>query len=266
MASFGQRFTACLDRPVGGWSRVSLVFFAGVLLLGFTAPLWRIAMEAPQYPEGLHLDIFLYKLEGGHQGHDIAEINELNHYIGMRNIDRHQLMDLDWMPFAFGVLFLIQLRAAVLGNGRALIDVSFLSLFVCLFALGRFVYKLYAFGHFLDPHAAIHMDPFMPVILGTKQIANFTTHSFPRWGSAYVAANVLCSIAVTIRHFWPVFFDRRSTAAQPQRLPNEERLEGLSDDEVEQTSPPEALEALRSGLDGEEASPRSTGERKQGLG
>jgi copper chaperone NosL len=216
MSSFGQRFTACLDRPIGGWSRFFLVLLSGALVLGFTAPLWRISMEAPQYPDGLHIDVFLYKLEGGHQGHDIAEINELNHYIGMMTIDRHQLVDLDWLPFAFGVLFLLQLRAAAIGNGRALIDISFLSLFVCLFALGRFVYKLYAFGHFLDPHAAIHIDPFMPVILGTKQIANFTTHSFPRWGSAYVAANVLCVIAVTLRHFWSVPFGRRKERSAEQ--------------------------------------------------
>lgn len=218
MASFGQRFAACLDRPIGGWSRIFLVLLAGVLVLGFTAPLWRISMEAPQYPEGLYFDIYLYKLEGGHKGHDIAEINELNHYIGMMTINRHQLADLDWMPFAFGVLFLLQLRAAAIGNGRSLIDVSFLSLFVCLFALGRFVYKLYAFGHFLDPHAPIHIDPFMPVIFGSKQIANFTTHSLPRWGSAYIATNVVCVAVLLVRHFWSALFGRRVvTAADRQQ-------------------------------------------------
>jgi copper chaperone NosL len=225
MLSFGQRFAACLDRPVRGWSRLFLIVFAVLLVFGFTSPLWRISMEAPQYPEGLHIDIYLHKLEGGHEGHDIAEINELNHYIGMMTIDRHRLVDLDWMPFAFGVLFLLQLRAAVIGNGRALIDLSFLSTFVCLFALGRFVYKLYAFGHFLDAHAAIHIDPFMPVILGTKQIANFTTHSFPRWGSAFVVANVLCVFAVTVRQFWPTLFGRSSVAfSADHKAISEDRL------------------------------------------
>ena len=34
------------------------------LVLSFTQPLWNITLEAPQYPEGLTLDIFLHKLEG----------------------------------------------------------------------------------------------------------------------------------------------------------------------------------------------------------
>jgi hypothetical protein len=43
-------------------------------------------------------------LDGDHDGHDITEINELNHYIGMKPSDRAALTDLDWIPFALGLL------------------------------------------------------------------------------------------------------------------------------------------------------------------
>jgi hypothetical protein len=50
----------------------------------------------------------------------------------------------------------------------------------------RFVYKLYTYGHNLDPTAPIKVDPFTPAIFGTKQVANFTTHSFPAIGTILV--------------------------------------------------------------------------------
>jgi len=209
MSSFTDRFSECLDRPVGGWSRVFLILFIFVFLPAFVAPLWRIHMIAPQYPKGLTMDIYLNKLVGGNEGRDIAEINQLNHYIGMRTIQREEVPELDWIPFVFGVLLLLQLRAATIGNGRSLIDVTVLNLFAYMFVLGRFVYKLYVFGHYLDPTAPVNIEPFMPVVVGVKQIANFTTYSFPLWGSACVAANALCVIVILLLHFRPALFGRR---------------------------------------------------------
>ena len=43
-------------------------------------------MFAPQYPDGLRLDIYSHKLEGGSSGQDVKEINVLNHYIGMHDL------------------------------------------------------------------------------------------------------------------------------------------------------------------------------------
>ena len=64
-----------------------LLLLALPLLLSFLFPLWRISMKAPQYPDGLYMDIWSYQLTGGNDGHDIVEINTLNHYIGMPPID-----------------------------------------------------------------------------------------------------------------------------------------------------------------------------------
>jgi hypothetical protein len=36
------------------------------------------------------------------------------------------------------------------------------------------------------------IDPFTPILIGWKQIANFTQYSFPREGSALLLGAVLC--------------------------------------------------------------------------
>ena len=33
---------------------------------------WKISMTAPQYPKGLYMDVYAYKLEGGDEGQHIC--------------------------------------------------------------------------------------------------------------------------------------------------------------------------------------------------
>lgn len=49
--------------------------------LVFAVPLWHIQLEAPQYPEGLGMGIWINRMSG-----DLDTINGLNHYIGMMEI------------------------------------------------------------------------------------------------------------------------------------------------------------------------------------
>ena len=196
------RFEEFLDEPVRFRSRILLTLLVIPLVLSFTQPLWRISMEAPQYPQGLYLDVYAYKLGGGHADHDIQEINELNHYIGMHQIARSEFEDLDWIPFALGLLAILTLRAAAIGKVRSLIDLSVLTAYVGLFSLARFVYKLYVFGHDLDPRAPVNIAPFMPVVVGTKQVANFTTHSWPRLGTVFMSTFAVGVIALAVWHCW----------------------------------------------------------------
>ncbi|RME75797.1 MAG: hypothetical protein D6776_02470 [Planctomycetota bacterium] len=195
-------FFEFVNRPIAGWMRPVLIVLTFALAASYFFPLWRIAMEAPQYPEGLRLDIYSYKLEAGNDGHDLVEINTLNHYIGMHKIDREALADLDWMPYAIGVLGLLALRVAAIGAVRDLIDLAVLSAYVSLIAFGRFVYMLYKFGHELDPHAPVNVEPFWPAIIGTKQIANFTTHSLPQLGSVFMGTFTGGVFALMLWQLW----------------------------------------------------------------
>lgn len=196
------KFYQFLSEPLALRSRPLLLLLVIPLVLSFASPLWKISMEAPQYPKGLYLEIYAYKLDGGNDGQHVAEINTLNHYIGMRPLDKAASADLDWIPFALGLLGLLALRVALIGTVRDLIDLVTLTTYISAFAFARYVYRLYIFGHALSPDAPLKIEPFMPVIIGTKQIANFTTHSFPQSGSYFLAVFVLGIWAVLLVHLY----------------------------------------------------------------
>ena len=201
MATAIERFYDWLAEPLAGGSRLVLAFAVLPLALSFTAPLWNIHMVAPQYPKGLDLDIYAHTVEG-----DIQEVNTLNHYIGMAPIDRASLSDLDWIPFALGALALFTLRVAAIGDKRALVDLVVVFGYFSLFSLGRFYYRLYVFGHDLDPKAPFTVEPFTPAVLGTKQIANFTTTALPQAGTYWLGA---FAIALAIALGWNLLQARR---------------------------------------------------------
>ncbi len=193
-------FYAFVEKPLFLWTRPVLVLLLVPLVVGLMKPLWHITMEAPQYPNGLSLDIYSHTLVGGHEGGDISEINILNHYIGMKKLDRAMLSDLDWLPFGFGALGLLLLRVAALGNVRALLDLSAIALYFTAFSVFRFVLKMYGYGHDLAHDAPIKIQPFMPVIWGTKPVGNFTTHAEPGAGSYLVSVFVLGILVMTLLH------------------------------------------------------------------
>jgi copper chaperone NosL len=201
MQAVFDRFNRYLERPIGLGPRVTLVLAAVLLTVVYLAPLWNLTMFAPQYPDGLRLDIYSYKLEGGNRNQDITEINVLNHYIGMRDLAEEDFTEFKWLPFVVGALGLLYLRAAVLGTIGQIVDVLVLSTYFSTFALWSFGYKLYQYGHNLSPTAAVKVDPFMPPVFGFKQLANFQVYSFPGVASyAIAAAMVLLATALVLAH------------------------------------------------------------------
>src|SRR5262249_31156281 len=151
--------------------------------------------------------IYSYKLDGGHDGQDVKEVNVLNHYIGMKDLASTEFSEFKWMPFVIGVLGLLFLRAAVLGKMSHLVDVVVLYLYFGLFALWSFGYKMYWYGHSLSPTAAVKVDPFMPPLFGYKKLANFEVYSYPALGS-YALVFVLASLLLAVFLGW-----RQATAA-----------------------------------------------------
>jgi hypothetical protein len=202
MRSTADSFWEFLDVPLRVPGRIALVLLTIPLLLSFAFPLWRISMKAPQYPDGLYMDIYSHKVVGGNDDHDIKEINVLNHYIGMHTITREELRDLDWIPFGIVAMALLAWRAALLGNVRTIIDLSMVGAYISVVAFGRFVYMLYEFGHDLDPKAPVKVEPFMPVVVGSKQIANFMTHSMPQLGSLLMGLFTMGVWGITLWYLW----------------------------------------------------------------
>ena len=184
-----------LDRPVSPTGRAMLLAAIVALLAGAVLPLWRISLVAPQYAEGLTLDMYAYQIVAGNDGQDLAEINTLNHYIGMKPIAQADFLEMKVLPFAIGAFALLTLRAVVVGRILSLVDLAVLFLYFGAFSLGSFVYRLYTYGHHLDPHAPMKIKPFMPVVIGSQPIANFVQTSLPLAGTACMTAFFLLLLA-----------------------------------------------------------------------
>jgi len=176
-----QRFLA---RPLNIASRLVLLLAALAVAVSVLFPLWQLHLIAPQYAEGLRLDIYAWKIQGGGlNGNDLNEINNLNHYIGMKSIHQADFNEMEVMPFMFGVFILLSLRAAVLGLMRFVVDLFMVASWFGVFSIGSFYYRLWQYGHQLDPKAPMQVKPFTPLIFGTQQIANFTQSSYPQLGT-----------------------------------------------------------------------------------
>ena len=199
-----------LDRPVSLTGRVLLLPAIALLLLGGVLPLWRISLVAPQYAEGLTLDMYAYQIVAGNNGQDLAEINTLNHYIGMRPIAQADFMEMKVLPFAIGAFALLGLRAIVVGRIITLVDLAVLFSYFGAFSLGSFAYRLYSYGHHLESHAPMKIKPFMPVVIGSQQIANFVQTSVPLSGTLCMTAFLLLLLAA----LWSSIRDARGEATR----------------------------------------------------
>ena len=190
--------TKWLDQVLSSRARLA-VLGAGVLLpIAALFPLWRITMFANQFPEGLRLSIFSYKLVGGANGADLEGINILNHYIGMRDIAAADFVEMKFIPFALGVFFLLSLRTAVFARVRDLVDLVVLLVYFSLFSFGAFWYRMHSYGHHLNPEAPIKVAPFTPPLFGHQHLANFDIYSFPGIGSFVLLGSAACLVAVVV--------------------------------------------------------------------
>ncbi len=187
-----------LRKPLNITSRLVLVLAAALMVAAMAFPVWKIRLVAPQYREGLELSIYTWKLEAGNKGQDLVEINLLNHYIGMKPLAQADFLEMQWMPFAFGLFFLLILRAAVLGWMISVVDLAVLFGYFGAFSIGTFAYRLYTYGHNLDSMAPVKIEPFMPMLIGVSKIANFTQSSFPQLGAILLFSSWVLILAAAV--------------------------------------------------------------------
>jgi len=161
-------------------SKIIIAFASLLLLLTFLFPLWYINLEAPQYPEGIGLEIWINQITG-QKPNDLTNINGLNHYIGMKTIVPNAIPELKIMPFIIIFLILFGLIAAF--TGKRFLVYSWIALFIILAAVGLYDFYMweYDYGHNLNPHAAIKIPgmAYQPPLIGSKMLLNFNAISMP---------------------------------------------------------------------------------------
>ncbi|MBS1504731.1 MAG: hypothetical protein JST32_21905, partial [Bacteroidetes bacterium] len=164
-------------------SRILIGISIVLMLSAYVLPLWHILLDAPQYPEGLEMKIWLTGLSG-----NINQINGLNHYIGMKRIEVNDFKEFKILPYVYGAVLLLGVISIAI-NSRRLAIGWFISL--CLFGIvgfSDFYVWEYNYGHNLNPHAAIKIEGmyYQPPLIGYKQLLNFTAGSLPDYGGILV--------------------------------------------------------------------------------
>lgn len=150
-----------------------------LMIAVYFVPIWQIQMWAPQYPDWLHLKIWINNITG-----DVDIINGLNHYIGMKYIKLEMFPEFKVMPYLLGGLIAFGFIVSIVRIRFLLF--TYLVLLVAAGIAGMVDFYLwgYDYGHNLDPKAAIKVPGmvYQPPLIGTKELLNFIAYSAPDIG------------------------------------------------------------------------------------
>jgi hypothetical protein len=170
---------AALARPlVTLVPEVLLSLLVGALLLvAYRQPWWSFRLYAPQYPNGLGIEILL----SGSRG-DLHEIDTLNHYIGMASLASAAPLERQLSLVAIeAAALLVTALLLVPRRGANLVAVA-VAAAVPLGFVADFSYWLHRFGHELNPRAPLRLEPFTPDLFGNGVIGQFMTFARPELG------------------------------------------------------------------------------------
>lgn len=167
-------------------------------LLLFVFPLWKITLEAPQYPTPLGMYIHINDFTDANP-HDIKNINIMNHYVGMKYIPE-AIPEFKIFPAGIIITSILGLLIGFKGKYKWFMGWFILMLVLSLAGLYDFYIWEHDYGHDLDPKAIMKFtNPdgsimgFQPPLFGSKDILNFKAHSYPRLGAYFLALGMACS-------------------------------------------------------------------------
>jgi copper chaperone NosL len=167
-------------REVGRlWPRIDVIHWrlalrvasAMFLIASMFLPYWNITLHAPQYPQGLNVEIYVDRVTG-----DVSEVDGLNHYIGMMPLEEAAQLERAVSRFAIPAIALLVVASWwVRSRWKWLLLVPVI-VYPIVFFIDLTAWLYYA-GHSLDPTAALSssIHPFMPRVLGTGVIGQFST-------------------------------------------------------------------------------------------
>jgi hypothetical protein len=169
------------------------------LLVSIFLPYWQMTLEAPQYPDDLHVAAYVNRLTG-----DVREIDGLNHYIGMRPLEEAARLERSLAVYSIIALVILMELAALIHNRWAALLCAPAVLFPVFF-VADLAWWLNDFGQNLDPAAALSgaIEPFTPPIFGVGVIGQFRTVAMPGSGLILACAGVILVVV-------GLFFHRRA--------------------------------------------------------
>lgn len=183
---------------------------AGVLLVvSIFVPYWRLNLDAPQYPRGLAIDIYVDEMAG-----DVGELEGLNHYVGLPGFDEGA--QAERQIAVAGILALVGLLVAGIAiHSRWVLIATLPALLFPIVFLADLQYWLWRYGHSLDPAApfASAVGEFTPPVLGPAEIAQFDTFAVPHVGlvMAMTASGLIAYGLVKHRQLYKPLIDEESS-------------------------------------------------------
>ena len=166
-------------------SRIIIAIASLALITTYFLPVWFIFLIAPQYPEGLTMNIWFNKITG-----QVDIINGLNHYIGMKHINADMFPEFDFLVYIVAFFIVFGLVVAITGKRKLLFAYLVLTVIGGIAAMVDFYKWGYDYGHNLDPKAAIQIPglSYQPPLFGHKTLLNFDAYSYPDIGGWIVIA------------------------------------------------------------------------------
>jgi len=185
--------------PMQNWIRIILTISGLLLVVVLFVPMWRIDLDAPQYPEGLRLLIYPHTLGG-----NVDIINGLNHYIGMKTLHKDDFVEFAILPYIIMFFAAFFVAVGIIGNRKLMYTLCFL--FVCfgIIAMVDFWRWEYNYGHNLNPEAAIIVPgmAYQQPLIGFKQLLNFGAYSVPDVGGwIFIEAGIVLLFGVIADFF-----------------------------------------------------------------
>lgn len=173
-----ERAVRYLNTPLDLGAR-GLLFAAALLLIGaFFLPLWQIHVASPTSPS-LGAVIYAGRVEPvGAPDESVA-------------LTRDHSPDSRWLPFVIGGLALLLLRAAAIGTGRSIVDLSALFGYFLAFSIWSFAGRLDFYGRYLSAPTSGGISLFVPPLFGHERLGDLDVFSLPDAGAiAIVVAGI----------------------------------------------------------------------------
>lgn len=189
------------------WSkRLPQLFFltaAVLLLVSVNQPYWGLVLQAPQYPGGLQMRVFVNNMTGDDDPRldEVREIDGLNHYIGMKSLYEAAKFERSIaIPAVILMTVLLIVAAGWQRRWTWLLTIPALT-FPFVF-LGDLAFWMAHYGQNLDPYAPLSsaIQPFTPPILGEGIIGQFSTVAYVDTGWYIIfTGTVLIALGLAIK-------------------------------------------------------------------
>ncbi len=202
------------------WPTLCMVGAAILIIISIFMPYWSLILHAPQYPKGLTVYAYVNHMEG-----DVAEIDGLNHYIGMRPLNEAAKFEKAISIFSIIALALLVLAAVFIHSPWSTL-LTLPAVFLPPVFLADLFYWLNNFGQNLDPHAALSnaVKPFTPTILGEGIIGQFKT-------VAYADVGLLMASTASILILVGLYLQRRAYKPLVEQMNQPNQKETSSEQE-----------------------------------